>query len=84
MLTSPPTCATADTNGLMEPWARPGTTEPVNAKFTLSSVPGGGACPTTLGKRPFAPFYTATRPHSRRGLQPFRVRIVRDLTASRS
>ncbi len=78
VLTSPPTCAVADTNGQMEPWARPGTTVPVNAKFTLSSVPGGGSCPTTLAERKFAPPYTAGSASTKAGAySPFKVRIGR-------
>jgi hypothetical protein len=78
VLTSPPTCSTADTNGQMEPWARPGTTVPVNAKFTLSSVPGGGTCPTTLAARKFAPPYSAGSNSTKAGAySPFKVRIVR-------
>jgi hypothetical protein len=78
VLTSPPTCSAADTNGLMEPWARPGTTEPVNAKFTLSSVPGGGACPQTLAERKFTPPYTAKSDSVKAGAySPFRVHIGR-------
>ncbi len=78
VLTSPPTCSVADTNGLMEPWARPGTTEPVNAKFTLSSVPGGGTCPLTMAERKFAPPYTAKSDSVKAGAySPFRVRIAR-------
>jgi hypothetical protein len=59
VLSSPPTCSPAQTNGQMEPWARPGQQVPVTSSFTLSSVPGGGACPTSLGARKFAPAYTA-------------------------
>lgn len=77
-LTSPPTCAVSDTNGLMEPWAMPGQQKPVNAKFTLSSVPGGGACPQTLAERKFAPPYTAKPDSTKAGAySPFRVHIGR-------
>lgn len=78
VLTSPPTCATADTDGQMEPWARPGTSEPVNAKFTLSTVPGGGTCPMTLAERKFAPGFSANSSDSKAGAaSPFRVQISR-------
>jgi hypothetical protein len=78
VLTSPPTCSVADTNGQMEPWARPGTSVPVNAKFTLSSVPGGGTCPQTLAERKFTPPYTAKSDSAKAGAySPFRVHIGR-------
>jgi hypothetical protein len=77
-LTTPPTCADAVTTGAMEPWARPGTTAPVSAKFTLSSIPGGGSCPTTLGGRPFVPKYEAKSSSYKAGkYSPFRVHIGR-------
>jgi hypothetical protein len=78
VLTSPPTCAAADSSGQMEPWARPGEQKPVNSSFTLSSVPGGGTCPTTLAARKFAPSYTAKSDSTKAGkYSPFRVNIAR-------
>jgi len=78
VLTSPPTCSAATTNGEMEPWARPGTTEPVSDTFTLSSVPGGGTCPTTLAERKFAPAYDAATDSPKAGsYSPFHVHIGR-------
>jgi hypothetical protein len=77
-LTSPPTCEAAETTGQMEPWARPGTTTPVSSKFTLTNYPGGGACPTSLGARPFSPGYSATSDNPTAGqYSPFRVKIAR-------
>jgi hypothetical protein len=77
-LTSPPTCSSAQTNGQLEPWARPGTTAPVSSKFTLSSDPGGGACPQTLAQRKFAPSYTANTDNPKAATySPFRVNIGR-------
>jgi hypothetical protein len=77
-LTSPPTCSAAETKGQLEPWARPGTTAPVNSKFTLSTDPGGGTCPQTLAQRKFAPSYTATTDSTKAGsYSPFRVNIGR-------
>jgi len=79
VLTSPPTCSAAETTGQMEPWARPGeqkATPPTS--FTLSSVPGGGTCPTTLAARKFAPSYTAKSDSTKAGkYSPFRVNIAR-------
>jgi hypothetical protein len=78
ILTSPPTCATAESSGRMEPWARPGQQVPVSSKFTLSSDPAGGSCPTTLAARRFTPGYTATTENSIAGADTtFRVQIGR-------
>jgi hypothetical protein len=78
VLTSPPICAPADTTGAMEPWARRGTTEPVSDTFTLSSVPGGGPCPTTLAERKFGPAYDAATGSPKAGAySPFKVHIGR-------
>jgi hypothetical protein len=78
VLTSPPTCAKQTTGSQMEPWARPGTSVSPSAEFTLSSVPGGGACPQTLAERKFAPGYTAKTDSTKAGAySPFHVRIGR-------
>lgn len=78
VLTSPPTCSAAETTGQMEPWARPGTQAPVSSKFTLTSVPGGGSCPTTMAERKFAPSYSAKSNKTTAGkYSPFRVNIGR-------
>lgn len=78
VLTSPPTCSAADSSGQMEPWARPGEQKPVSSSFTLSSVPGGGTCPTTLAARKFAPSYTAKSNNTKAGAySPFKVNIGR-------
>jgi hypothetical protein len=78
ILTSPPTCSAADTTGQMEPWARPGQQVPVSSKFTLSTDPSGGTCPTTLGARKFAPSYTAKSNNTKAGkYSPFKVDIGR-------
>jgi len=78
VLSSPPTCSAAETNGLMEPWARPGTAEPVSDSFTLTSVPGGGSCPTTWEGRRFTPGYSAGSDSTKAGAySPFHVHIGR-------
>ncbi len=79
ILTSPPTCSVAEATGQMEPWARPGEQVPVPvSKFTLSSDPGGGTCPTTLADRKFAPSYTAKSNKTKAGkYSPFKVHIGR-------
>ena len=78
VLTSPPICSEAESSGQMEPWARPGTAVMVTSAFTLSTVPGGGACPTTAGARRFVPAYTAVPDIATAGqYSPFRVHIGR-------
>jgi hypothetical protein len=78
ILTSPPTCSAAESSGQMEPWARPGQQVPVSSKFTLSTDPGGGTCPTTLAARKFAPSYTAKSNNTKAGkYSPFKVNIGR-------
>jgi hypothetical protein len=59
VLTSPSTCGPNTTTTEFTPWSghddhnTPSTTTP------LTSEPGGGSCPTSLGARKFAPSYTA-------------------------
>ncbi len=78
VLTSPPTCAAAETTGQMEPWARPGTTTPISSKFTLTNQPGGGDCPTSLGARKFEPgFATDSISTKASDYSPFNVHIAR-------
>jgi hypothetical protein len=78
VLTSPPTCSASESNGQLEPWARPGTTAPVSAKFTLSTDPRGGSCPSLLGQRKFTPGYSAKVDNAKAGsYTPFRVNIAR-------
>jgi hypothetical protein len=78
VLTSPPICATAETTSSLEPWSTPASTKAPTSKFTLSSVPGGGACPQTLAQRAFAPAYTAKSDSVKAGAySPFRVHIGR-------
>jgi hypothetical protein len=77
-LTSPPTCGPNTTNSRMEPWSTPNSTEFPSSSFDLDTLPGGGACPATLGERPFSPGYIAGPQGSRAGAHsPFDVRIVR-------
>jgi hypothetical protein len=77
-LTSPPTCGPNQTNTEMTPWSgNPDQNKPTSA-FNLSSLPGGGSCPKTLGERPFAPSYTAKTDSTKAGAySPFRVHIGR-------
>ncbi len=78
VLTSPPVCGSHTTTTQLEPWARPGTAATPSSSFALSSIPGGGACPTTMADRPFAPGYSAKSDNTQGGAySPFRVRIAR-------
>ncbi|HEU5063327.1 MAG TPA: hypothetical protein VFT79_09285 [Solirubrobacterales bacterium] len=77
VLSSPPICST-EGESTFEPWARPDTNVKTKSKVTLSSDPGGGACPATMAERKFAPSYTArTNSTKARAYSPFRVRIGR-------
>lgn len=78
VLTSPPACAPATTTSTLEPWSTPASTKHPTSTFALSKAPGGGACPTTLAGRPFAPSYTAKSNNTKAGkYSPFRVSIGR-------
>jgi hypothetical protein len=77
-LTSPPTCGPNKTETEMTPWSgNPDQNKPTS-EFNLTSFPGGGSCPKTLGERPFAPSYTAKTDSTKAGAySPFRVHIGR-------
>jgi hypothetical protein len=77
VLSSPTTC-TSEATGKMEPWARPGEMVPVSSKLTMSTDPGGGSCPTSLGARKFAPSYSAASSSTAAAqYSPFDVKIAR-------
>ncbi len=77
VLSSPPICAKADTTTTMVPWSGTANATPGDS-FTLTAMPGGGACPATLAQRPFAPAYTAKTDNTQGGASsPFRVHIGR-------
>jgi hypothetical protein len=57
-LTSPSLCGPHATTTTMTPWS--GNPAAMRSdEFTLTSAPGGGACPTKLGDRPFSPGFDA-------------------------
>jgi hypothetical protein len=59
VLTSASTCGTNTTTTEFTPWSgNPDHNKPT-AKTALTSVPGGGACPTSLAARKFVPSYSA-------------------------
>jgi hypothetical protein len=79
-LTSPPTCGPHTTTSSMTPWSSavgpvppggdegPSTDPPAtpSGAFSLTKLPGGAACPKTLGARPFSPSF-ATGTSSKQG-----------------
>ncbi len=78
VLTSPPTCSAAATNGTFVPWARPDEKVNTSTSFTLSSDPTGGSCPKSLAERKFTPLYKAKTDSSKAGAySPFHVTIAR-------
>jgi len=78
VLSSPPTCSPADTNGRFEPWSTPNSTRNVPTSFTLSTAPNGGSCPKTLAERAFTPSYMAKSDSTKaNAYSPFRVHIGR-------
>jgi hypothetical protein len=93
-LTSPPTCGPNTTSSQMTPWSSALGTKPVGAAdgsgpsgdppptptadFSLTTLPGGGACPKTLGERPFSPgFVTRTTNKKAGGFTSLEVDIAR-------
>ncbi|HXS47896.1 MAG TPA: hypothetical protein VN756_10590 [Solirubrobacterales bacterium] len=79
-LTTPDTCGPHTTTGRFTPWSRPTEEVPpaTNPQFTLTSAPGGGPCPKTLGDRPFNLTYTAGTQQSKAGAySPFKLHITR-------
>jgi hypothetical protein len=78
ILTSPPTCGTNTTTTEFTPWSEVPNNNKPTTNTALTSVPGGGACPTSLGARKFAPTYTAKSESTAAGkYSPFRVVIGR-------
>jgi hypothetical protein len=65
-LTSPSLCGPHTTTTTMTPWS--GNPAAVRSdEFTLTSAPGGGACPTKLGDRPFSPGFDAKSTNTQGG-----------------
>ena len=77
-LTSPPTCGPNKTTTELTPWSENPDQNKPTSEFSLTSYPGGGNCPTSLGARPFTPSYTAKTDSTTAGASsPFRVHIGR-------
>jgi hypothetical protein len=78
VLTSPPVCGTFKVDSVLEPWSTPISTQEPFDEFEMTSAPGGGPCPTTLGARSFVPGYTAKSDSTKaRAYSPFRVNVSR-------
>ncbi|MDQ3725709.1 MAG: hypothetical protein M3335_07465 [Actinomycetota bacterium] len=80
VLSSPPTCGPNNTASQLTPWSAQfgGKEASPSDKFSLSSKPGGGACPKTLAQRPFSPGFNAKPKSDRaRAFTPFSTFIAR-------
>jgi len=77
-LTSPPVCGPHLTNTEMTPWSENADENTPSSSFTLTSDPGGGACPASLGARRFLPVYTdRSDSTAANAFSPFHVHIGR-------
>ncbi|HYC80489.1 MAG TPA: hypothetical protein VEB65_01805, partial [Solirubrobacterales bacterium] len=66
VLSSPPTCGPNQTSASMVPWSGTPPATP-SGSFALSSLPGGGACPKSMGERPFSPGFAVAPNGNRAG-----------------
>ncbi|HEX3359665.1 MAG TPA: hypothetical protein VHS74_01620, partial [Solirubrobacterales bacterium] len=79
VLTSASTCGTNTTTTEFTPWSENPDHNKPTTNTTLTSVPGGGACPTSLGARKFTPTYTAATESTKAAqFSPFKVHIGRN------
>ncbi len=77
-LTTPGTCGPNVTTTEMTPWSGHADENKPTGSFTLTNLPDGGSCPTTLAGRPFTPSYTAASNSTQAGsYSPFQVHIGR-------
>jgi hypothetical protein len=76
-LSSPPTCGPNKTTSSLLPWSGNAPATP-SSEFALTSLPGGGDCPKTMGERPFSPGFSA-KPKSTvaKTFTPFSTNITR-------
>lgn len=80
-LTTPDTCGPHTTTAQFTPWSRPSeeVSPDTDPQFTLTTFPGGGACPKTLAERPFDLFYAAGPQGNGAGdFAPFRLDLFRN------
>jgi hypothetical protein len=79
VLTSASTCGTNTTTTEFTPWSENPDNNKPSANTSLTSVPGGGTCPTSLGARKFTPGYTAATESTKAAqFSPFKVHIGRN------
>jgi hypothetical protein len=79
-LSSPPTCGPNAATSELTPWSAlfGGKSASPTAKFSLTSLPGGGACPKTMAERPFAPGFSAKpKSDAAKTFTPFSTHISR-------
>jgi hypothetical protein len=77
VLSSPPTCGPNTSGGAMTPYSGNPAATPAGT-FSLHAAPGGGACATTLGARPFAPTFAAAPKSTEAGAySPLHVALTR-------
>ena len=79
VLTSASTCGTNTTTTEFTPWSENPDNNKPTTNTSLTSVPGGGTCPTSLGARKFTPGYTAaTESTTAAQFSPFKIHIGRN------
>ncbi|HJZ35405.1 MAG TPA: hypothetical protein VJ204_03955 [Solirubrobacterales bacterium] len=79
VLTSASTCGTNTTTTEFTPWSENPDHNKPTSNTSLTSMPGGGACPTTLGARKYTPSYTAaTESTTAAQFSPFKIHIGRN------
>jgi hypothetical protein len=79
VLTSASTCGTNTTTTEFTPWSENPDNNKPTTNTTLSSVPGGGTCPTSLGARKFGPSFSAATQSTAAGqFSPLKVHIGRN------
>jgi hypothetical protein len=77
VLSSPPTCGPNTATSQLTPWSGNAAATP-SSKFSLTALPGGGACPKTMAQRPFAPGFSAKpKSNKARKFTPFTTHISR-------
>ncbi len=77
-LTSPSTCGTNTTTGVISPWSGNAAATPSSALTGLTKAPGGGACAKTMASRPFAPGFKAAPSSTQAAVfTPFSAQIAR-------
>jgi hypothetical protein len=79
VLTSASTCGTNTTTTEFTPWSENPDNNKPTTNTSLTSVPGGGTCPTSLGARKYTPSYTAaTESTTAAKFSPFKIHIGRN------